>query len=504
MTTDDRRYTDIAARTLGRTWAMLVGGALVGAIDGATYTDTCPADGRELAHVPLGSAEDAQQAVRTAVAAAAEWRDVPLAARSRLLGQAIGILRDNATELGVLDGLDSGNPARAMIEEVGMACDWLEYARGVAMEVKGETLPAPANRWLMTRREPYGVVLRITAYNHPILFAIQKLGAPLLMGNTLILKVPQQTPLAPLRMGELLEDVFPPGVLSVMTGSGSGLGDALVRHPDIKRISLIGGMRTGQTIQKSAAETGIKHVSLELGGKNPMIILDDADVETAAQAAVKGMNFTKTAGQSCGSCSRLFVHRTLHSTVVARIGELLDEIRIGHPLDPEAQMGCLVSDRERDRVQAMIDHAVEEGAELRFGGGAPAHLTEGAYLAPTVLDNVTMDMTIGHEEVFGPVLSVIPWDDPEQMLADVNAVPLGLTSSVITRDIDKALHLAERLDSGYVWINDCAAHYVGAPFSGHRNSGTDSEEGIAELYSYTQVKTVVVAVDPDPFDRAGE
>ena len=492
-------YHSVADRALDRTWGLLIGGRVVPAEGGASYPDTSPSDGRLLADVPFASAGDAGRAVAAAADAFADWRATPVGERSRIMADAVRALRANAVELGVLDAVDSGNPAAAMIAEVDMACDWLDYARGVAMEVKGETLPSPRDRWLLTRREPYGVVLRITAYNHPILFAIQKLGAPLLTGNTLILKIPQQTPLAPLRMAEFLADVFPPGVLSVLTGSGAVVGDALVRHPAIKRISLIGGMSTGQLIQRAAADSGIKHVSLELGGKNPMIVLPDADVETAARAAVRGMNFTKTQGQSCGSCSRLFIHRSLHAKVVDRIVELLGEIRIGDPLDPDTEMGCLVSDRERRRIQSMIDDAIGQGAVLRCGGGPPPGLEDGAYLSPTVFDNVTADMTISREEVFGPVLSVLPWDDPEEMLHQVNEVPLGLTASVFTRDIDRALHLADRLDSGYVWINDCAQHYTGAPFSGHRNSGTDSEEGIAELYSYTQVKTVAVAVQHSPF-----
>jgi betaine-aldehyde dehydrogenase len=493
-------YHAVAERALDREWGLLIGGEVVPAEGGATYEDTSPVDGRRLGDVPLASAADGHRAVAVAKEAFPSWRATAPSERSAALGEVVRVLRANAVELGVLDSVDSGNPASGMINEVDMACDWLDYARGVAMEVKGETLPAPRDRWLMTRREPYGVVLRITAYNHPILFAIQKLGAPLLTGNTLILKIPQQTPLAPLRMGELLKDVLPPGVLNVITGSGSVVGDALVRHPDIKRISLIGGMTTGQMIQKAAAEAGIKHVSLELGGKNPMIVLADADVETAARAAVRGMNFTKTQGQSCGSCSRLFVHRSLHRPVVDRIVDLLGKIRIGDPLHPDTEMGSLVSLRERNRIQSMIDTAAAQGAVLRCGGGPPPGLDKGAFLAPTVFDNVTMDMTIGNEEVFGPVLSILPWDDHKTMLQQVNAVPLGLTASVITHDIDRALNLADHLDTGYVWINDCAQHYVGAPFSGHRNSGTDSEEGIAELYSFTQVKTVAVAVNPSPFD----
>jgi acyl-CoA reductase-like NAD-dependent aldehyde dehydrogenase len=416
-----------------------------------------------------------------------------MAERAARLGEAIAVLRAHADELGILDAVDSGNPASAMIGEVDLACEWLEWCRGVAARVVGDTLPAPRGHWLLTRREPYGVVVRITAYNHPILFAAQKIGAPLMTGNTVILKIPQQTPLAPLRMGELLREVLPPGVLNIVTGAGSVAGDALVRHPDVKRISLIGGVRTGQQIQIAAAESGIKHVSLELGGKNPMIVLPDVDPERAAQAAVRGMNFLKTQGQSCGSCSRLFVHSSMADAVTDRIAELCAEIRVGDPLDPETQMGCMVSAREQARVLGMIEDAKGDGARLVCGGGVPAGFEGGAFVAPTVFDEVTMDMRLGREEVFGPVLSVLRYDDPETAFADADALPLGLTASVWTNDLGAAFDLAERLDTGYVWINGAAQHFTGAPFSGHRDSGTDSEEGIEELYSFTQTKTVSIA-----------
>lgn len=485
----------LAYRLLDRDdWGMLIGGRLVPAVGGETYQDTSPADGRRLATIPLGQRRDAELAVAAAKAALPRWRATSVAERSRVIGEVIAVLRAHADELGVLDSLDSGNPASAMIEEVEIAASWLDWCRGAAYRVVGDNLPAPAGHWLLTRREPYGVVVRITAYNHPLLFTAQKLGAPLLTGNTLVLKVPEQTPLAPLRIGELLREVVPPGVLNIVTGAGSVVGDALVRHPDVKRITLIGGVRTGQRIQMSAAESGIKHVSLELGGKNPMIVLPDVDPEVAAQAAVRGMNYLRTQGQSCGSCSRLFVHTSMADVVVSRIAELCQAIRVGDPLDPDTEMGCMVSVGEQQRVLGMIDRARAAGARLACGGGVPAGLQHGAYVSPTVLDHVDMSMEIGRAEVFGPVLSVLRYDDLDAALRDADQVALGLTASVWTNDLQAALTMADRLDAGYVWINDAARHFDGAPFSGHRNSGTDSDEGIEELYSFTQTKTVAISL----------
>lgn len=474
-------------------WGMLIGGETVAAHGGATYDDTSPSDGRHLAAVPLGGREDADRAVAAAKAAFPAWRATPLAERSQVLADVIRVLREHAEELGVLDAIDSGNPASVMIGEVGMVTRWLEWCRGVAHRVVGDTLPAPAGHWLLTRREPYGVVVRITAYNHPLLFAAEKIGAPLITGNTLVLKVPEQTPLAPLRIGELLRDVVPPGVLNIVTGDGPVLGDALVRHPDVKRITLIGSVRTGQRIQAAAAESGIKHVSLELGGKNPMIVLPDVDVETAARAAVRGMNFMTTQGQSCGSCSRLLLPESMADAVVARIAEICDGIRVGDPLDPDIEMGAMVSRREQQRVLGMIDRARAEGATLVCGGGVPVGLDHGAFVAPTVFDHVTPDMEIARDEVFGPVLSVLRYRDTEDAFRIADAIDLGLTASVWTNDLSAALDLAARLDSGYVWINGAGRHFDGAPFSGHRRSGTDSEEGIEELYGFTQTKTIAIA-----------
>jgi len=479
-----------AAALLDRPWRLLIGGELVAATNNALYATHCPADGRHLADVPFAGRADVAAAVAAAAAAAPGWRRTPLIERGRILQRAVDLLRANAHDLGLMDGIDSGNPVAAMAAEVEVACEWLEYIRGVSFELKGQVLPANGNHWLFTRREPYGVVGRIIAFNHPILFAIQKLGAPLMAGNTLVLKAPDQTPLAPLLMGELLREVFPPGVLNIVTGDGPTTGDALVRHPTVKRLALIGSIPTGQRIMRSAAESGIKHVSLELGGKNPLIVFPDADLDRAAQAAVNGMNFRRTQGQSCGSTTRLFLHDEIHDAVLERVVALAANVKIGHPLDPASEMGALVSAQQRDRVLGYIAAAKAEGARLVCGGSAPAGLEDGYFVAPTIFANVTPEMTIAREEIFGPVLSVLRWRDSDDVLAQANALPYGLTAAVWTRDLNIARQFADELDAGYVWVNGSAAHYLGAPFSGHKSSGTDSEEGIEELFSYTQVKTV--------------
>lgn len=491
-----RIYKDRACALLARTWGMLVGGRIVQAEGGETYEAHSPADGRLLANVPSAQAEDVDRAVEAARTAFPSWRRTPATERAAMMGRAIEILRDNAEDLAVMDAVDSGNPVTAMVGDVHLACRDLEYMRGAAMEVKGQTIPSQTGDWLLTRREPYGVVGRITAFNHSLMFPAAKMGAPLMTGNTLILKVPHQVPLAPLLMGELLKDVFPPGVLNIITGEGRTAGEALVRHPDVKRLALIGGTGTGQRIQISAAEAAVKHVSLELGGKNPMIVFPDADLDAAAAAAVRGMNFQKTQGQSCGSTTRLFLHELVHDEVLEKVVALTRKIRMGHPLDPETEMGCIVSERQYRSVTAYIEAGKEDGAQLVHGGGRPKGemFENGFFVEPTIFDGVTMGMRIAREEIFGPVLSVLTWRDKEDVVEQANALEFGLTGAVWTRDLQTAIEVADRLETGYVWINGSAAHFLGAPFSGHKNSGTDAEESIEELYSYTQVKTVNIGL----------
>ena len=358
-----------------------------------------------------------------------------------------------------------------------------------------------AGYWLLTRREPYGVVGRIIPYNHPILFAAGKLGAPLVTGNTLILKAPDQAPLSALLMAELAQEIFPPGVVNILTGTGALTGDALVRHPQVKRIGLIGSVETGQRVQRAAAESAIKHVSLELGGKNPMIVCADADLKAVVEGAAFGMNCHWCQGQSCGSTTRLFLHDSVHDEVLERLVTRLRSIRIGHPLDPGTEMGCLVSQAQYDKVTSYIQKGHEDGARLVTGGGKPAGeafqdktLQDGFFVEPTVFADVDMSMRIAREEIFGPVLSVLRWNDLDDVVAQANDVPYGLTGAVWTKDLQTALSVADRLDTGYVWVNGSGSHFLGAPFSGHKNSGTDSEEGIEELLSYTQSKTVNIAL----------
>ena len=287
--------------------------------------------------------------------------------------------------------------------------------------------------------------------------------------------------------------MLPPGLVSVVSGSGPVTGRALVRHPAIKRIGFIGSGATGRAIQRDAAETGVKEVSLELGGKNAMIVFDDADPLAAAAAAVNGMNFATTAGQSCGSTSRLLIHESLADEVIKHVVAGLEAITVGDPADANTEMGPLITAAHRDRVAALIQAARDEGADLLTGGGRPAAITErGYFLAPTVLAGVAPDSTLATTEVFGPVLAVLTFRDEAEALRIANAVPFGLTGAVWTSNVRRAHRLARSLEAGYIWVNGSARHFWGVPFGGVKDSGIGREESLEELQSFTTLKSVNV------------
>lgn len=461
---------------------------------GGTQPTFNPADGRALAEVAVANTQDIAAAVQAAQLGFKAWSGVNNIERGRMLREIAQRLRANAEELAWLDSINTGNPIREMIKDVGFAAAHLDYYSGFVHELKGETIPTADGGLNYTMREPLGVVARIAAYNHPLMFTAAKLAPVLVAGNSVIMKAATQAPLSSLRLAEIIDGVLPAGVFNLVTGDRE-CGDALVRHPLVRKVALIGSVDTGAAILRSAADK-IMPVTLELGGKNPLVICADAPVEQAVLAAIQGMNFT-WAGQSCGSTSRCFVHASLYDQVVEGICQLLPQLhRCGVPTDQETTMGCLISQAQFDKVMRYVDIAGSEGARLVAGGKRPidAALANGWFVEPTVFADVTRDMRIFREEVFGPILSIIKWDDEEQLIADVNCVDYGLTASIYTQHLATAHRLARRIESGYVWINTTGAHYLGVPFGGYKKSGMGREEGFEEVLSYTQTKNVHVAL----------
>lgn len=470
-------------------WKMLIGGKMVSASDGGTTPTSSPSTGELLAEFPAATPDDVDRAVATAAAAQREWAAMLPRERGAVLRKMAAVLRANREELGLLDAKDGGNPVTAMTGDVELGAEMLEMFAEWGSQLGGMTMPGAPEMLHYTVREPYGVVARLVPYNHPIMFATTRIAAPLMAGNAVVLKAPDQTPLSALRMAELFADVVPAGVLSVLTGPGSRVGSALVGHPDIRRIAFTGSVPTGRSILRNAADHGIKNVSLELGGKNPLIVLEDADLEAAAQGAITGMNFHWTAGQSCGSTSRLLVHRSLYEGVLERIIDGARAVRMGDPLDPETEMGCMVNPRHRDNVVSFIEAGRSEGLRLLTGGNAPG---PGAFVEPTIFADVPETSRLFQEEIFGPVLAVTPFDTDDEAVALANNSDFGLTASIWSRDLGRAQMLARRIDAGYMWVNTGSRHFAGMPFGGVKDSGLGSEESVEELHSFTVNKAVSV------------
>jgi acyl-CoA reductase-like NAD-dependent aldehyde dehydrogenase len=342
-----------------------------------------------------------------------------------------------------------------------------------------------------TANRPYGVAGRILAFNHPMMFAVTRPLPALITGNTVVMKPAPQTPLSSLALGELFAEAFPPGVMNIVTG-GAATGDAIVRHPTVKRIAFTGSVGTGLAIQRSAAESGhVKHVSLELGGKNAMVVFPDVDLDAAVEGAVFGMNLNVCQGQSCGSNSRILVHEAIHDEFVEALAARFDSFNVTTAYTEEADMGPLVSAAHLNRVSGYVDSGREQGARLVTGGDRPSGVPDGGFfLRPTVFDGVRPEMAIATEEIFGPVVSVMRWNRYDEMIETANGVDFGLAASVWTNDLSLAHQTADLLDAGYVWVNDSTVHYVGTPFGGAKNSGLGREESEEELLSYLEQKVV--------------
>jgi betaine-aldehyde dehydrogenase len=458
------------------------------------YLDTFnPATGESLGPAAEANSADVDAAVRAAQKGFAIWRGIKPLERAGLLKKVAQVLRDNAFELALLDAANCGNPIIEMQRDALIAAAQIDYYAGLATEVKGETLPMGEGILNYTLREPYGVCARIVAYNHPIMFTAAKMAPPLIAGNAVIMKPPYQAPLSSYRMMELLDGILPPGVLNILSG-GIECGQALVNHPDVPRLALIGSVPTGRAIARAGAER-LKHVTLELGGKNACIIYPDADMDKAIPAAVNGMNFT-WCGQSCGSTSRLFVHESIHDQVLEGMLKAIRHYQPGIPTDMATTMGCIVSQQQHEKIMSYIALGQQEGATLAYGGQRPSDpaLAKGWFVQPTVFTNVTQKMRLANEEVFGPVLSVIKWRDEAEMIDQVNAVEYGLTASIWTQNLATAHRTAARVQAGFVWVNHVGSHFIGASFGGYKQSGIGREEGFDELLTYTQHKNVHVVL----------
>jgi len=366
---------------------LYIGGQWVAPDGDASFVSINPSNMEKLATVPSASDTDVDRAVQAAKAAFKEWSRVPIKERARCLERLADRIEENADALALIDAVDSGNAIVGMRGDMIWTADWLRYCAGLVTEIKGETFSHGDRHLNLTRRQPFGVVAKINPFNHPFRFCAEKAAAPLAAGNTVVIKGSEQAPLSSLRLGELCDGIFPIGVVNILAGDGK-VGSALVRRPDVRRIGFVGSVPTGRAIAKEAA-ADLKRVSLELGGKNPIVIFPDADPKKAAAAAIRGMNMNRQ-GQSCSSTSRVFVHASLHKDVVAELVSLAQALPVGVPWLKQNDVGPIVSQRQFDRVMDFIESAKAEGAQLRTGGGKPADpsLAAGLFIIPTVFDQV--------------------------------------------------------------------------------------------------------------------
>jgi betaine-aldehyde dehydrogenase len=454
-----------------------------------------PGTGESLGKVADAGAADVDAAVAAAKAAFKEWRNVLPLERAKMLRRIAEVLRRHAEELAMIDAVDCGNPVAEMVSDAMIAAAQTEFFAGFVTEMKGASIPMGPGVVNFSVREPRGVIGRIIPFNHPFMFCAGKSAAPIAAGNTVVLKPPEQSPLSSLRLAELIEGILPPGVFNVVPG-GKEVGAALAGHKNVAMVALIGSVPTGRAVMRAASDT-VKPVMLELGGKNALIAYPDADVDEVAGAVIAGMNFT-WCGQSCGSTSRAFIHEMIYEPVLARVKEKIVHFKPGIPTDPATTMGAIVSKVQFDRVMSYIESAKQEGARLLTGGGPPKDpkLAKGFYVEPTVFADVTMQMRIGREEIFGPVLGIFKWSEEAKMLEEVNSVEYGLTASIWTNDISTAHRTAAAVEAGFVWINEVGKHFLGTPFGGFKQSGLGREECFEEMLAFTQEKNIHVKLRP--------
>ena len=485
---------DAVSQFLATPRKILIDGKWVAAVSRKTFDSLDPSTGEVLARVAEGNKADIDLAVKAARRAfeSGPWPKMSASERGRIIWKIADLLEKHTEEFAELETLDNGKPISiSRVADVPLAVDLFRYMAGWATKIEGSTIPIAGPFLAYTRREPVGVVGQIIPWNFPLLMAAWKLGPALATGCTVVLKPAEQTPLSALRLGELAQEAgLPAGVLNIVTGFGETAGAALAAHPDVDKIAFTGSTEVGRLIVQAAAGN-LKKVTLELGGKSPNIVFDDADVSKAAAGAANAIFFNH--GQCCCAGSRLYVEEKIFDKVVEGVSESAKKIRVGPGMDPDTNMGPLVSEEQFQRVCGYMESGVKEGAKAVVGGKKVGN--RGYFVEPTVLVNTTPNMKVVREEIFGPVVTAMPFKNIDEIAAEANNSRYGLAAGIWTKDIGKAHALANKLRAGTVWINCYNVFDAAMPFGGYKESGWGREMGKEALELYTEVKSVCVKIN---------
>ena len=476
---------------------LYIGGEYVDATSGETFDTLDPATGETLARVQQASEADIDRAVRSARQGQREWAAMTAMQRSRILRRAVDLLRARNDELAAIETRDTGKPiAETRAVDIVTGADVIEYYAGLATAIEGEQIPLRETSFVYTRREPLGVCAGIGAWNYPIQIACWKSAPALAAGNAMIFKPSEVTPLTALKLAEIYTEAgVPAGVFNVVQGDGR-VGAMLAEHAGIEKISFTGGVETGKKVMARAGGSTLKEVTMELGGKSPLIVFDDANLERAADIAMSANFFSS--GQVCTNGTRVFVERGVIDRFEALVLERVKRIRIGAPDDPSTNFGPLVSAAQLQKVLGFIESGKREGARLVAGG---ARMTDGAfargqYVEPTVFADCRDDMRIVREEIFGPVMSMLAFDDEDEVIARANDTDYGLAAGVVTENLSRAHRVIHRLEAGICWINTWGESPAEMPVGGYKQSGIGRENGIVALHAYTRIKSVQVELGP--------
>ncbi|HBK77373.1 MAG TPA: carnitine dehydratase [Gammaproteobacteria bacterium] len=482
-----------------KNYQMYINGEWLAAQSGKTFESINPSDGKPWAVIPEADEADVDVAVKAAHRAFTEgpWSTMTATERGKLIHRLGDVLAEHSESLGHCETVDTGKLFKETRWQARYISDYFYYYAGLADKVSGETLPIDKpNMWTMTIREPLGVVAAVVPWNSQLFLVAVKIGPALAAGNTVVLKASEHASAPILEFAKVFEEAgFPPGVFNVISGHGEPCGRALTTHPLVDRISFTGGPETARHVIRNSAEN-FAQVSLELGGKSPVVVFDDADLESATNGVL--LSIFSASGQSCVAGSRLLLQESIHDEVLTRVAEKASKIRIGDPLDENSQMGPLATRAQLDNIDSMVADAIANGATLVHGGQQPAGMGDGWYYEPTVVACPDQRIGIVQRELFGPVVSALRFTDEAHALQLANDTRFGLAAGVFTADIGRALRITKGLRSGIVWVNTYRMVSPLAPFGGYKDSGYGRESGLEAIYDYTRPKTVWLNTSPDP------